>query len=265
MLTSSALPTLSGSATSLHMSRSVPSTQSSAYMKLRRLLAVAPDLDLAEPRELRRDHLAADRGRRLLAPAVVRSVRPVDVVVARDAGDEAEVLGEVVAHALAEQLLPPVAVLGLGRVRVGLPERRDLDRALAVDRVDAGRRGVEVPLDTALAGGHQEVRVDQHREHAARLVGLDEAHAAHVGREVEDRGRAVRSGLAVLQQAEIEHDVLDALVGLVPVVDRLDVDGPDPLEPADAQLGDEVPADEAAGAGDQDEPVGVHECITHGH
>ena len=76
------------------------------------LFAVAPDLDLVLAGELRLGDLAADRGGRLLTPAVPRAVRAVDVVVASDARCQAEVLAEVAAHPLAEELLPAVAVLG---------------------------------------------------------------------------------------------------------------------------------------------------------
>ena len=57
-----------------------------------RLLAVAPDIDLALAGELRRRHLVAHRGRRLLAPPVPRPERPVDVVEADDARAASSVL-----------------------------------------------------------------------------------------------------------------------------------------------------------------------------
>ena len=98
------------------------------------LLAVAPDLDLVLAGQLGGDDLAADRGRRLLAAAVPGAVRAVDVVVARDAGGEAEVLAEVAAHALAEQLLPAVAVLRHGGVGVLFLERGDVGVASACRR-----------------------------------------------------------------------------------------------------------------------------------
>src|SRR5262249_41817653 len=71
-----------------------------------RLLAVAPDLDLALPSHERDDHLAADRSRRLLPSAVERPVGAVDVVVARDARRQPVVFGKVAAHSLTEELLP---------------------------------------------------------------------------------------------------------------------------------------------------------------
>ena len=97
MLTSSSLPMFSGSTMSLcgQPDRAVDAVVD--VHERARLLAVAPDLDLVLARQLGGDHLAADRGRRLLAAAVVGAVRPVDVVVARDPGRDAVVLAEVAA------------------------------------------------------------------------------------------------------------------------------------------------------------------------
>src|SRR5581483_4194919 len=105
------------------------------------LLAVAPDLDLVLTGESRLGHLAADRGRGLLPPAGPGDVGPVDVVVPGDTGGEAEVLAEVAAHALGEELLPSVAVLGLGRVGIGLDQRASVRTELPFGRVDTGRGG----------------------------------------------------------------------------------------------------------------------------
>jgi integrase-like protein len=44
-------------------------------------------------------------------------------------------------------------------------------------RVDARRRREEEALGARLAGGHQEMRIDEHVEHAERLVVLDESDA----------------------------------------------------------------------------------------
>src|SRR5215211_9477431 len=73
-----------------------------------RLLPVSPDLDLVAPGELCLGDLPADRGRRLLAPTGVRPVRPVDVVIPGYARLDSVVVVEVPAHALREELLPPV-------------------------------------------------------------------------------------------------------------------------------------------------------------
>src|SRR5207245_23550 len=91
-----------------------------------RLLAVAPDLNLTLPRHQRGDHLAANRGRRLFPPAVIRPMRPVDVVIAPDARGQAEVLVKMATHPLAEQLLPAIAVLRPRLIRIGLLQWTDI-------------------------------------------------------------------------------------------------------------------------------------------
>src|SRR5690606_5240563 len=123
------------------------------------LVAVAPDLDGVPTGQLGGGHLAADGRRRLLPPAVVGAVGAVDVVVAGDPGGAREVLGEVPAHPLGEQLLPAVAVLGHGRVGVLLGEPVDVRPVLLAGGVDAGGGGVEVALDPLVPGRHQQVRV----------------------------------------------------------------------------------------------------------
>ena len=87
------------------------------------LLPVAPDLDLVVAAHLGLGNLAADCRRGLLPAPVVGPVRAIHVVVAGDPGVEPEVLAEVTTHPFAEQLLPPVAILGLGRIGIGFAER----------------------------------------------------------------------------------------------------------------------------------------------
>src|SRR5688572_5504969 len=91
--------------------------------KAARLFTVAPDLDFAGTGQLGLDDLPADRRRRLLTAAVIRPIRTVNVVIPRDARLQTEVLGEMTAHPLAEQLFPAVAVLRHRRVRVRLAQR----------------------------------------------------------------------------------------------------------------------------------------------
>ncbi len=92
--------------------------------------------------------------------------------------------------------------------------------------------------------------VDEHREHAGGLVVLDEAHAAHVGGEVEDLLDAVDRGPAGAELAQVEDEVLGAGVHLVPLAERLDVGRAD-LVAAAQQVGDQPSADESATAGDE--------------
>ena len=94
------------------------------YMKLR-VCSPSPQISISCLPE----SLASATLRQIAAGAFSRPpskvpMRPVDVVVAGDAGLEPEVLAEMAAHPLAEQLLPAVAVLGHRRVGVLLAQRR---------------------------------------------------------------------------------------------------------------------------------------------
>ena len=68
---------------------------------------------------------------------------------------------------------------------------------------------------------------DEHREHALGLVELDEAHAAHVRGKLIYLVGAFTRLLAVTLFREIKLEVLDAVVDLMPLVQRLDVDAAD--------------------------------------
>ena len=97
-----------------------------------------------------------------------------------------EVLTEVSAHALAEELLPPIAILRQGGVGVALLQAWVVRVGLLVGGVDTCRGRVEEALCLLLLCGLQHVRIDQDRQHAQCLVVLDETHTAHVGGEVVD-------------------------------------------------------------------------------
>jgi len=89
-------------------------------------------------------------------------------------------------------------------------------------------------------------------------VRLDEAHAAHVRREVEDEARAPRCLLAGRLFAQIELEVVDLGERLEPVVDGLQVDRARASVSATEEVGDEMAPDEAAAPGHHDEIVLVH-------
>ena len=84
----------------------------------------------------------------------------------------------------------------------------DLGRRLLVGCVDARRRREEEAVDAGVLRREQQVRTDEHRDHAIDLVGLDEPHPAHVAREVEDPVDAVDGLAAGIEIAEIELEVL---------------------------------------------------------
>ena len=89
-------------------------------------------------------------------------------------------------------------------------------------------------------------------------MSLDEAHAAHVSGEVVDHARTLSSGAAGLEQGEVGDLVLDAGGLLVPLVERLHVDGADLGVAALLQDADEMAADEAAGASNDYEIIFGH-------
>mmetsp|Transcript_6227 Transcript_6227/g.20641 ORF Transcript_6227/g.20641 Transcript_6227/m.20641 type:complete len:219 (+) Transcript_6227:424-1080(+) len=163
-----------------------------------RLLPVAPHLELAR----RCDALAAKCGGRLFAPSLPRAERAVDVVEAADARLHAKVGVIVHEQLLGHQLLEAVGVLRLRGPRVVLlePARAvEVLGELLVLRVDAGRGRVPKALDARDTRRLGNVEADHGRVvQDARVVRLDEAHAAHVRREVEDPVHALARGLAVL-------------------------------------------------------------------
>ena len=69
---------------------------------------------------------------------------------------------------------------------------------------------------------------------------------------------ALGGGAAGLEQGEVAHLVLDARRRLVPLVERLDVDGADLGVAALLQDADQMAADEATGAGDDHEIILGH-------
>ena len=150
-----------------------------------RLLAVAPHLE----RLRRRDRFAAEGGGRLLAPALPRAARPVDVMEAADPAHHPEVLLVVHQELLGHQLLEAVRVLRLRRPRVVLLQpRRALEVLLQLLelRVDARRRRVP-------ATGEGVRRVGEVRRSAPNCA---QTCARRVARRVARQGRAARTKTA---------------------------------------------------------------------
>ncbi len=131
------------------------------------------------------------------------------------------------AEHLGDQLLPAVAALGHGRVGVGLLQGADVRVLLKVGVVGAGRGREEVPPGPGPVGRLDHVGVDQNAAQALDAEALDEAHAAHVGRQVVDLGRALHGPDGVFPLAQIHAKAFDAGDPLVPFRQRLLVDGPD--------------------------------------
>ena len=92
------------------------------------------------------------------------------------------------------------------------------------------------------------MRVDEHGQHAQRLVVLDEAHPAHVGGEVVDvLGTCQRFRAGLLENVRSRNHVLSGVVDLVPLVEGLEIDHPD-FAALIQQIEDEMTSDEASAA-----------------
>jgi hypothetical protein len=103
------------------------------------------------------------------------------------------------------------------------------------------------------------MRVDQHAEHAERLVVLDEAHPSHVGGEIVDFAGARDRLLACFPPPEVELQVLRLGEALMPLLQRFDIDRAD-AKAVREETSSEVAADEAAGAADD---CGVCGHVSH--
>src|SRR6516165_1630525 len=102
------------------------------------LLAVAPDLDFVPARDYRHGYLARNRGWRFFAPPVPRAIGAIDVVITRDTGLDPEILTEVTAQSLSEQLLPTIPILAISRICFRFFQSGYVGINLPVGRVNAG-------------------------------------------------------------------------------------------------------------------------------
>src|SRR5579872_1011545 len=169
-----------------------------------RLMAVAPDLDLAAIFRVR--DFTGDRSRRLLLAAVVGSQRTVNVVEADDARLEFVIAVVVAAKLFGEELLPTVARLGIGGIGVLFLQRNEIGRLLLVLRVNASRRGEEELLHAILLARLEHVRVDENV--VLGDIGQerrDVTDAAHIGREVVDLIDPLGRREAVFPHAQVQN------------------------------------------------------------
>ena len=140
---------------------------------------------------------------------------------------------------------PGIVLLEAGGAIEGLVE-------LLVLGVDAGGGGVPEALDTGRTRRLRHVERDHRRVvQDARVVGLDEAHAAHVGGEVEAPLHALARLLAGVGKSEVEVDELVAEHVLRHVLVLLPVHRAHPVPLLLETLG-EVRADEASCTGNED-------------
>ena len=76
------------------------------------------------------------------------------------------------------------------------------------------------------------MRVDEHAAQALDAKALDEAHAAHVRRQVIDLDRPFAEALAVLFDAQVQVQAFHAGHALIPFRQRLLVRRPDARKPS---------------------------------
>jgi hypothetical protein len=169
------------------------------------------------------------------------------------------------AYPLGEQLFPAVPVLRHGGIGVVLAEAADLWLGLLVRRINAGRRGKEILLGALLVRRHEQMRVDQRRQHACRLVRLDETHPAHVGGEIEDPRGTARGALARRPITKIELKILHVAECLKPFPDRLDVHGPDGPDTALSESAHQMTTDEPSRSRHKDRTHSSHRVPTACH
>jgi len=87
------------------------------------------------------------------------------------------------------------------------------------------------------------VGVDQHAQHAQRLVVLDKTDATHVGGQLIDAGRARGRGQAVLPVLQVQHKIFHPVGHLVPLRQRLDVHSANHIHALRDQVLDQMSAD----------------------
>ena len=172
-----------------------------------RVCSPSPQISMScFPVELGDGNLAAQRRRRLFPSAVPGAERTEDVVKPDNARVEPVILAVMQAEALGDELLPSVGVLRRGGVGLLFTQRHNLGFGLAVLRVDAGGRGVEIAGGAIPARRFERMRVDQHIivQNLGVMLG-DEPHAAHVGRQRVDVVDAARRLEAVSPAPEVQQ------------------------------------------------------------
>ncbi len=87
--------------------------------------------------------------------------------------------------------------------------------------------------------------IDQHGHHTGGLVEFDETHAAHIAGEIVDHVGVGQSRPAWLLQTKVQLAIINVVEPLVPLVERLDVNGPQVSETTALKVGDVVAAKES--------------------
>jgi hypothetical protein len=94
------------------------------------------------------------------------------------------------------------------------------------------------------------VGANQHTQHAESLVVLNEAHAAHVSRELKNAVDALDRLKAGLAQLQVKLAIIGVGVLLVPLVERLDIDRAHTRRAQGKEFVDQMATDKTTGTAD---------------
>ena len=86
------------------------------------------------------------------------------------------------------------------------------------------------------------------RQHAKGAIVLDEAHATHIGSEIQHYGGTTHSGLTCLLVLQVQLQVFHVWETLIPFIQRFDIHGTDLLVTLTRQVPYQVSSNEAAAA-----------------
>ena len=162
------------------------------------LMAIAPDFNFTTSGHFGFNNLAADRSRRFFSAAGPSAVWSVNIVKACNAAFQAEILFKMAAHPFTEKFFPAVAVFRQCRISILFFQRNDIGSRLFLAVVDTSGRRVKETLHALVLGGQQHVCIDEHTKHTERPVVLNEAHAAHISRELKNGVDVLGSSVAIV-------------------------------------------------------------------
>src|SRR3954468_21988758 len=92
------------------------------------------------------------------------------------------------------------------------------------------------------------MRVDQHAQHAERLIILNKSHSPHVGRQIVDLADSLTCRVTFVAQLQVGNDILYVVEHLVPLFQRFYIHAADSSVTFIAQSSDEVSPNKATTA-----------------
>src|SRR5262245_13557900 len=96
------------------------------------------------------------------------------------------------------------------------------------------------------------MRVDQNAKHAEAFVQLDEAHPAHISRQIINDPGVPHPLLTRIPFLEIKLYIFHSGKMLIPILDRLEIDGTNVFVTLPQQISNQVTADKSPSTSDKD-------------